>query len=874
MGRARGFIARNRSWRRAGMAVALTVMAAVLPWPSGPAHAVHDVGLFELDGNAQDSADPGADWNDLGTPLASRFIDDGTDELTNPPLDTSFFTTGGSKDINDVPDWRHTANGGTDKVDITNAYAAAYKGLGLDTDLYLYFGLDRFDNSGDANAGFWFFQNPISVGPNGKFIGEHEEGDIFIASTFTNGGMISTIKAFAWDTDATNNLLELSLPGVTCGTASDDDLCAISNTSATPAPWQYTPKMGPAGTFPTAALLEGGINLSAIFGAEVPCFSSFMAESRSSSSETAVLKDFALGAFEFCGLSVQKTGTTLSKVGDIVDYTITITNTGMGTLYKDLIDDSFFVDPLTENGIDDPDAPVTSNCVASLPAGQSCTITYQRTVLLSDLPGPLENTVTVNYNSSPELNGVGVEFEVSDDHDVELFQPAVEVTKTGDALSTVGDPVDYVITVTNTSSGNSPDLVNGSIEDTLLGNLLDANNPFVTGSTCTATLAPGASCTINATRTVLEGDDDPLPNTVTVHYNPDGFLNDIRAQDDHSVNLFQPSVLVEKSGPAQSKVGDTVTYNIKVTNTSSDDTPTLLLDSISDPLIGELTIPAECNALDPGEFCEFTADRVVQAGDPNPLVNIVTVVFHADGFTVDVAGTSDSDSHSTDLFVPSVSVSKGGPAEAQVGDTVTYTFTVTNTSTANSPALILDSIEDPLIGALTIPAACNILDAGESCNFTADRDVLAGDPDPLVNTVTVHYHPTGFPNDVADTDGHTVDIVSPYNQYPGDDDFDFDTPFDDAGDPGTPAPTTDTAGINNQTGTQQPAAPAPQPAIGNNVVENNVAVAQPDPAAPVALDQLPRTGQGLDRVTMFGGLMLIVGGLTVMVGRRRKAHKA
>ena len=51
-------------------------------------------------------------------------------------------------------------------------------------------------------------------------------------------------------------------------------------------------------------------------------------------------------------------------------------------------------------------------------------------------------------------------------------------------------------------------------------------------------------------------------------------------------------------------------------------------------------------------------------------------------------------------------------------------------------------------------------------------------------------------------------------------------------------------------------------------------VSQPDPVVPVALDQLPRTGQGLDKVTMLGGMMLILGGLTVMVSRRRKAHKA
>ena len=238
---------------------------------------------------------------------------------------------------------------------------------------------------------------------------------------------------------------------------------------------------------------------------------------------------------------------------------------------------------------------------------------------------------------------------------------------------------------------------------------------------------------------------------------------------------------------------------------------------------------------------------MVQASDPDPLVNVVTVKFHADGFAVDVAGTSSTDNHSTDLFVPSVRVDKGGPATAQVGDAVTYTFKVTNTSSPGSPALILDSITDPLIGTLTIPASCNSLAVGASCNFTATRTVLAGDPDPLVNTATVHYHPLGFPNDIVDTDDHRVDIVTPsYGQDPDDDDLIPENPYDNSGGNG-PTLGTDTAGNTDQTGTQVPA-PAtsdPVPVVQDNVVVNP-AGGQPDPA-PVSLDQLPRTGQGLDR---------------------------
>ena len=55
----------------------------------------------------------------------------------------------------------------------------------------------------------------------------------------------------------------------------------------------------------------------------------------------------------------------------------------------------------------------------------------------------------------------------------------------------MGSPVNYTITVTNTGSADSPNLVGGTIVDNVLGNLLDPANPYVTGSTCTTTLATG-----------------------------------------------------------------------------------------------------------------------------------------------------------------------------------------------------------------------------------------------------------------------------------------------------------------------------------------------------------------------------------------------
>jgi uncharacterized repeat protein (TIGR01451 family) len=186
-------------------------------------------------------------------------------------------------------------------------------------------------------------------------------------------------------------------------------------------------------------------------------------------------------------------------------------------------------------------------------------------VLAGD-PDPLPNTVTVVYKGKAGLSGTAV--SSTDDHSVNLFQPSVKVTKTGDELSKVGDEVTYTFTIENTSSGDSPNLVLDSIDDSLLGNLADGEAPPDCGN-----LAPGATCTFDVSRTVQAGDPDPLENTVTVHYHPAEFPNDITDSDSHSVDLFQPSVTIDKTGDELSKVGDSVDYVITVTNTSSSDTP-------------------------------------------------------------------------------------------------------------------------------------------------------------------------------------------------------------------------------------------------------------------------------------------------------------
>jgi hypothetical protein len=269
---------------------------------------------------------------------------------------------------------------------------------------------------------------------------------------------------------------------------------------------------------------------------------------------------------------------------------------------------------------------------------------------------PLENTVDVVYDAASTLDGD--EVTDSDDHEVNLFQPSIVVDKECTDLSKIGDEVECTVMLDNDSSDDSPDLIIESISDTVQGDLtVEANYD---SSDCGASLAAGDSCEIAYSYLVPGDASDPHVNTVTVETHPDGFPNDVDGTDSDSVNLFQPSIEVVKTGPTVAATGDTVSYEFTITNTSSDDSPDLLLDSVGDTVIGDITTEAAaggCSTLPtPGGSCNFTADYTIPAGDPSPLVNVVTVHYHPEDFPNDI---SDDDDHSLDIVMSGESCTPG-----------------------------------------------------------------------------------------------------------------------------------------------------------------------------------------------------------------------
>lgn len=207
-----------------------------------------------------------------------------------------------------------------------------------------------------------------------------------------------------------------------------------------------------------------------------------------------------------------------------------------------------------------------------------------------------------------------------------------------------------------------------------------------------------------------------------------------------NVIAVEPSISVTKTADSATvpQTGDDVTYTFEVENDG--DVPVIITELVDDQF-GELDGDADCKVdteLAPGESCDFEATFSLPAAAPNSE--------HTNVFTATVEDeqeneASDDDSETvtyTDV-APEVTVNKvADPDEVlETGGTVTFTFTVTNSGTV--PVTITE-LEDDILGPLAGDTDCQVgtdLAPGESCDFTVDDDLPAGNVgDSHVNTFT------------------------------------------------------------------------------------------------------------------------------------------
>jgi hypothetical protein len=334
--------------------------------------AVHD-DQFQLDGDVQQGTGATTrpvDWDTLfnadtsekalptGFKASTFAVDFQTTtkrgNVVFSTADSSTFTTGSKDTLDITPGWQCAAsNNVLTKNDIMNTYAAAYtddKGTPAtgDDEQFLYFGLERNGNNGDANVAFWFLQGEASCdGSNGTaaWTGHHVDGDVLIVSAFTNGGGVSNITAYRWsDADGEGgtpgflNTSPVGNGGDCQANLGGDAICATTNGSAAPGlnanittPWLTSNGTNLGHTLAPSEFFEGGINLTNL-GLGNKCFNTFVGDTRSSQSLTATIFDYASGVLGECTSSTSTqakdgAGANLTSVAIPATGTLTVKDT-------------------------------------------------------------------------------------------------------------------------------------------------------------------------------------------------------------------------------------------------------------------------------------------------------------------------------------------------------------------------------------------------------------------------------------------------------------------------------------------------------------------------------------------------------------------
>jgi uncharacterized repeat protein (TIGR01451 family) len=238
---------------------------------------------------------------------------------------------------------------------------------------------------------------------------------------------------------------------------------------------------------------------------------------------------------------------------------------------------------------------------------------------------------------------------------------------------------------------------------------------------------------------------------VTVNWNPQGFPDNHEVcSDECSVTVVPVGLNCSKTAaPGLSKAGDQVLYTLCVSNPGQ---VTLENIHVVDDRLGDKS----------GDFADTLAPAAsechsysytVQPGDPDPLVNHLTVTANPVGAAQNALNCTSQ--ASVDLVHPSFSLSKTcSPNPVAVGGTITWTIVVANTGDVSLDIHVVD----PVAGInQTVTVA-----AGGSHTLTNSRVVVANDAPAIANTATATATITGgiLPNVIGPTEaGASCDVT-------------------------------------------------------------------------------------------------------------------
>ena len=491
------------------------------------------------------------------------------------------------------------------------------------------------------------------------------------------------------------------------------------------------------------------------------------------------------------------------KVGDTINYTITVTNTGNVDLTDVKITDTFTGNgTLNTNTL--PDGVQYENrvfTIANLPVDSDpVTINVSYTAVEADaVTGTIINSAESDLDNDKSDDQVTTTVTEADNPAISITKTAsvngVELTE-GDTVD-VGDTITYTLKVENTGN-TSFDTVTvsdsmwgeGKVETATMtyGDLINQEINVSSGSWKIAawnasnkSFESGDVWTCTYTYTVQDG-DTTIENTATVSTTdggPDG--SDTITIPVTGYDLSIDKVLTSVNGePYQegSKVrpGDVLTYTINVTNNNEE---TVTSFTVSDNLWQEnqvetITIGAATADVTGGSYLfqgtlyqgdtwtctyDYTVPEDVASVSNTAVINLPGDNDPDDTVTVEVE--PDAPGLKVEKSLSQVNGSDYTGGKVSVGDKLTYTIQVTNTgNTTLSGVTVEDSLWNDGDAIQVDGKLAYVADGG---TYTIKDDIA---PDDMV---TITYTYTVLRSDAGDTLTNTATVTTPDGGTTGED---------------------------------------------------------------------------------------------------------
>ena len=504
-------------------------------------------------------------------------------------------------------------------------------------------------------------------------------------------------------------------------------------------------------------------------------------------------------------------GDGLGDVGETIDYTYTVTNTGEVTIEDVAVQDQRLaavgigitcpVTSLPPYAPGDPGFEVGDNITV-------CTADAPYVITQADVDaGEVINVATGTGDPNPP--GDPITTPPTQDTTPTDKIPTLTLAKTAtltelngvtdDGLAETGDTIAYSFEVTNAGTTTLSEV---SVTDEMLA---AAGITITCDALPAGGLAPGDSvtCAASGPYTVTQADvdsgvvdnvatstgtpidpppydpdgDGPLPPVDPGPADPDGpgplepgdpvtsppAEAEVPTNDASALELVKSATLNDGDEDGLADAGETITYSFAVTNTGS---TTVSGITVSDPMLATAGVAPVCDTttVAPGEVATCTATYTVTQADVNAgqIVNVAT----ADGVGPDPDGpegplqppavpTEPSETVTPADNTPALSLEKtvtddDGDGVAALGETLRYTFVLTNTGNVSMTAA---RVHDPMLEAAGDPVTCPAvqLDPGESVTCTAAYETVVEDI--VAGSVTNTATASATPPDGTDPDG-------------------------------------------------------------------------------------------------------------------------